>query len=59
MASGLNPDMHIVWYMCQQCKRKVPVPRSGRNAREKSHIKTMWCTDCRKKRPHKALGGHG
>lgn len=51
--------MHVVWYMCQQCKRKVPVPRNGRNAREKGHIKTMWCTDCRKMRPHQALGGHG
>jgi len=40
-------------FYCTECGKKgIPLPRQKGRAREKGHIKHMWCVNCRKRTAH-------
>ena len=40
----------ISYLRCLECGREFPIPRRDCSAREKGHIKDIWCPFCRAER---------
>lgn len=43
-------------FICLKCKKKgIPIRRPKRQAREKGHVKHIYCVNCKKVSPHVEL----